>query len=327
VGRIITPIETGAVQRTGRNPVAARCSSTVPLEISREVRREPDDQEPGKKGLYLGADTLVLTVSVSVSRVAFVLVVAVGLVTAAGGAVVVDASEHDADNETVHHQNPDEIGQDGDLGAVQRWLDREMIEIHLDCAENLSLGEAVACERLDEDYPEYLSQYGSVEQDLSGDTETRDTYEQTRENQTDLVEALDEFNETYEEYQAAREAGDEERARELARELQVLAQRIDERGGNLDVLFRRLEETTSQDTDTARESTNETVIRVENIIETVEEETFTPTELSATGAGSPIDFPCRANVSTSLMIRSMRSCAVSTFAKCSSTPVSRATSR
>jgi len=134
------------------------------------------------------------------------LVVGLCLLVAVGGVAVAEASEHTTnrtDNETLH-ENPEEIEGSGDLLSVQNWLGDRMTEIHLNCAENLSLQEEIACDRLDEEYPDYLEQYGSVERDRTGDDETTRTFEQARENQSELAEETQEFRATYEEYQATR---------------------------------------------------------------------------------------------------------------------------
>ena len=70
-----------------------------------------------------------------------VLLVVVGFCVGPGvGAVAVaDASGHGDDNGT-HHERPAEVGEQGDLAAVQAWLAGRMTEIHVDCAEDLTAG-------------------------------------------------------------------------------------------------------------------------------------------------------------------------------------------
>jgi hypothetical protein len=203
------------------------------------------------------------------------------LVGVVGGTLAVGAAEHDADNETIRHEHPDEVRESGDLLEVQRWLADRMTRIHLNCAENLSAGEAAACDRLDGRYADYLEQYASVERERTGNTDSAETFGRIRENQTELAEAVAAFDETHEEYREARAAGDDERAGELARELRELSRRIETLGGNLDVQFRRIERGTGRDAGSARNSTNETVTAVRETVATVETETFAATELTA----------------------------------------------
>jgi hypothetical protein len=222
---------------------------------------------------------------VSRTRVAVLVGLAVGLcllgAATGGGAAAVDADEHDPENETVDHEHPDEVGDDGDLDGIQRWLEGRMTEIHVDCAEDLSVGESVACERLDGEYPDYLDQYGSIERDRTGGSESRNAFEEMRDEQREFAEENEAFEETHEEYREAREAGDEERARELARELRTRSERISELGGSLDSRFAGLENRTGGDLSGAREATNETVERVAETTTEVETETFAPATLTA----------------------------------------------
>ena len=211
-----------------------------------------------------------------------VLLVVVGLCVGLGvGAVAVaDASGHGDDNGT-HHERPAEVGEQGDLAAVQAWLAGRMAEIHVDCAEDISAGEAVACDRLDDDYPDHLDRYVSVERDRTGGNDTARTFEETRNEQKAIANETDAYWDTYEEYQAARATGDRERSRRLARELTERSDRIRALGGSLDERFARLENRTGRDYGDARRATNETVMNVRRTTVGVQETEFTPSRLSA----------------------------------------------
>ncbi len=212
-----------------------------------------------------------------------VLLVVAGLcvVLGVGGAAVVGATDHLDDNGT-QHEHPDEVGDRGDLAAVQDWLAGRMTEIHLDCAANLSTTEQTACDRLDEEYPEYLEQYASVERDRTGNNRTAGTFEETRENQAELAEETESFWEAYEAYQDARAAGDEDRRRRLARELTERSERIETLGGSLAVRFARLEERTGNEYGPDRRTTNDTTMMVLRTTGEVQATEFTPSRLTAT---------------------------------------------
>jgi hypothetical protein len=220
-----------------------------------------------------------------------VLLVVVGLCVGPGvGAVAVaDASGHGDDNGT-HHERPAEVGEQGDLAAVQAWLAGRMTEIHVDCAEDISAGEAVACDRLDDDYPDHLDRYVSVERDRTGGNDTARTFEETRNEQRALANETDAYWDTYEEYQAARAAGDRERSRRLARELTERSDRIRALGGSLDERFARLENRTGRDYGDARRATNETVMDVRRTTVEVQETEFTPSRLSASTTDTTASF-------------------------------------
>ncbi len=212
------------------------------------------------------------------------------------GVAITGASEHDT-----QHEHPDDVGDDGNLTAVQQWLGGRMTEINLDCAENLSLTESVACERLDGEYPEYLSEYGSVERERTGSNETTETLAETGETQRELVNETNEFRETYQEYQAAQEAGDNQRARRLARELQNRSDRIEELSLSLTDLFRQLEAQTGRDMGSAINSTSELAAEVETTTRQVEGDVFTPTDLTADVASETASFRSPATVSGTLV--------------------------
>jgi len=210
-------------------------------------------------------------------------VVGLCLLVGAGGVAVADAAEHttnQTDNRTLH-ENPEEAAERGDLSSVQNWLGGRMSEIHVNCAENLSVGESIACERLDEEYPEFLEQYASVERDRTGEDETARTFEQARDNQSELADETRNFQETYEEYQNAREAGDEERSRRLARELGESAERIEALSDSLNTLFLALESQTGRDFGDALIATNETVEEVLETTAEVQQTEFRPANLTA----------------------------------------------
>lgn len=215
-------------------------------------------------------------------RLGSILVVAgVCLLLGLSGVAVVDATDHRDDNET-RHEHPDEVGDRGDLAAVQDWLAGRMTEIHLDCAANLSTTEQVACDRLDDEYPEYLEQYASVERDRTGENDTAETFAETRETQSELASETESFWETHEEYEAARAAGDETRSRRLARELTERSRRIDDLGGSLTVLFATLEARTGRNYGSAQRATNETTMAVIRTTVEVQRIEFTPSRVTAT---------------------------------------------
>ena len=236
----------------------------------------------------------VLTVSLARSG-AFVWLLIGACLLGAAGATVVGGSEHDAE-----HENPDEVREDGNLTAVQRWLGGEMTEIQLNCAENLSAVDSAACDRLDEEYPDYLSEYVSVERERTGDDETARQYEEAGEQQRQLVEERAEYEEAYQEYQQAREEGDDQRARRLARELQNRSGRITELGDAQIQTYRQLEQRTGRDYDRGINATAAVVAETRNTTRQVERDVFTPTELTATAESGSARFTSPVTISGAL---------------------------
>jgi hypothetical protein len=178
------------------------------------------------------------------------------------------------------HEHPDETGEDGDLAAVERWLGDNMGEIHADCTEGINVGNFDACEDLDEEYKSYLDRYVTVAGDVSGEDgeERAERFNETRQQQAELAELMQEFNRTYESYKEARAAGNETHARAEAREMRRLADRIRELGGEVAVNFRVLDSSVDADLGTAANSTEESTREVVILTESVEQETFERTE-------------------------------------------------
>lgn len=178
------------------------------------------------------------------------------------------------------HEHPDETGDDADLASVERWLGDNMGETHADCTEGINVGNFDACEDLDEEYKSYLDRYVTVAGDVGGEeTEERaERFNETRQQQAELAELMQEFNRTYDDYRNARAAGNETRARAEARELRRLADRIREIGGELAVNFRELDGAVDADLNESANTTHQTTQGVVTLTNSAEQETFETTE-------------------------------------------------
>ena len=134
-------------------------------------------------------------------------------------------------NNTTQQKNPDTVNDDGDLQRVQSHLQSQLLGklntgvIHLD-QEEYERARAVLGDEYSEEYDKYVDVLGET---TGGDGEggpgdgSADAFNQAQENQRELASTVDTFQETQEQYQDARQAGNEERARELAREINQLA--------------------------------------------------------------------------------------------------------
>lgn len=181
----------------------------------------------------------------------------------------------------VDHKHPDEVDESRNLESIERWLSNEISKRHVNCSDGLSVGNFDACEDLDEEYESLLSEYVSVERELEGNTTTAEQFNETRTEQREYARLLNEFNATYREYENARQAGDERRARELARELQALAARIEELGGELNVQFRELDSEAEGNLSRAPESINQSTSEVHRVTAQIESESFEATRIDA----------------------------------------------
>ncbi|ELZ96973.1 hypothetical protein C440_04328 [Haloferax mucosum ATCC BAA-1512] len=126
----------------------------------------------------------------------------------------------------VIHENPDEVDSEDDLDRLASYLTGALNGQIESSTLRLSRGEYEAAKSaLGDEYDTPLRKYVDVEGETAGDGATEE-YETVKETQRDYIDTVSEFQETRREYEAAKQAGDTERARELARRLS----RLDEAG-------------------------------------------------------------------------------------------------
>ncbi|EMA05430.1 DUF4129 domain-containing protein [Haloferax denitrificans] len=124
----------------------------------------------------------------------------------------------------VLHENPDEVGDENRLDRLLSYLSGELNGDIGASALRLSQGEYEAARAaLGDDYDDSLAKYVDVEGETGADR-AGEEYRTVGETQRAYVDTVSEFRETRREYEAARQAGDDDRARELARELTRLAE-------------------------------------------------------------------------------------------------------
>lgn len=211
-------------------------------------------------------------------------VIAMLAVGVAGGAVGDTAGyTQTATNETDEppHEHPDEAAGEGDAAAVADWLAGELGTRLGDSAIEISDGQyEQGSSLLGEDYEERLEQYVEVagetgretpdeEDDRTADERAAEEYGEAREKQAELATLLQEYEATLAEYEAARDAGETDRARELARELLDLGEQIEALGGELSVHYTELGRLVDQNLTEARNrtlsTTNETAQQANQI--------------------------------------------------------------
>lgn len=208
-----------------------------------------------------------------------VLTLCVSLV-AVGGLAPLDVAAQDEDtNETetdAPHAHPDETSAEGDSERVANWLQQRLSGSLGDSTVHLNEGQYdQAREALGDDYDGHLAQYAEVSSE-----EEAEQFEEAQGNQTALIDGVEEYDETYEEYEEARAAGDDERARELARDLDSLSETVDEEGEAVQERQRTIEEETGADTSETRDSIEETRSTVETTQQEVRDTEFITTELT-----------------------------------------------
>jgi len=206
-----------------------------------------------------------------------------GVVAGATGAGErVGAATTPADNDSVRHENPDEAGEDGDLGDVQGWLLERLSGRLGGSVINISQGQYEAAEGLlGERTREYLSEYVDVagETESEEDDETAETINETITRQRNFTRTRGNYSELYGEYLEALENGNIERARRLLRELADLERRLNRTGRNLSRNYREIGNRTGIDFGEERRVINGTVRNVSETLAEAREDLFNETRI------------------------------------------------
>lgn len=228
-------------------------------------------------------------------RLAVVFLALTLVVTGAGAGISVGTTTPDAEssrsfqldrhtptNNTTRHEHPDRISGQQDLVTARRWLAGRMSTQLESCVVEVGLGTTNVCE-FDEEYPDWVRKYVDVaeETDSEDDDRRADVFDRSKGDHQTYSRAVADFTRTYEEYQAAKEAGDDEQARTLARELQRHGDTVTGSGEDMLRDYRVLEEEATVSLDDAKVSVNETLENVSETLAEVETAEFNPTVLRA----------------------------------------------
>ncbi|WP_336330782.1 hypothetical protein [Haloarcula sp. CGMCC 1.2071] len=196
------------------------------------------------------------------------------------------------DNET-QQENPDSVS-DGEYGdETAAWLARTMggrLENSSIALSNEQYEQAQSV--LGDDYDKRLEQYVDVAGDTSSDTDDTAAreFEAARENQRNLTNEVQRYRQQYTAYQAARERGNERKARITARAMERTASNISDRSQELNRNFERIENTTSVDLSSGQTEINETTENVTATQAAIREETLVGTTLTVQARDSTASF-------------------------------------
>lgn len=232
----------------------------------------------------------------------FQAIVGAGVVVGASSADAVDGSVGEmaqatptpTNNTTIQQENPDDVDEAGDSDALQSYLSQQLAEQLGQSSVEISQGQYEEGKSiLGDEYNSTLEKYI----DVAGGTEAdAEQFEAAAENQRELSTAAQQYNETYQEYQAARQAGNETRARELARELDRLAANANESARNLTDSYTRIENSSGADLSGAQQSATNTSSEISQQHEEVVSETFVRTALTVRAPTTTVSFDDPARV-------------------------------
>lgn len=215
---------------------------------------------------------------------------------------VAQQTETPVNNTSVQQENPEEVNEQGDSELLRSYLAKKLAERLGESSVQISQGQYEQGQSvLGDEYDDLLGKYVDVEGG-TGENAGADSFEEASENQQEFGSAVSEYNETYQEYQEAKAAGDSARARELARELDRLADQVNSSGQNVTRSYTAIENTTGTDLSAARANIENTSRAIQQQQATVVAETFVETRLSVRTDAVTVSFDNPAEISGQLVL-------------------------
>ena len=190
----------------------------------------------------------------------------------------------------VPHENPDEIDDEDELDRLLSYLSGRMNSKIGTSTVRLSRGEyAAAKAALGDGYTDSLGKYVDVEGETDRDGAS-ERYETVQETHREYVDTVREFRETEREYRAAKRAGDDERARELARRLTRLANEGERQASTLGTAFESISNQTGGDLSESRTQVESIQANLSEQRDEIARLEFTDTRISVEPHDSSISF-------------------------------------
>lgn len=204
--------------------------------------------------------------------------------------VVVQQSTPSNNTTPVRHQDPDTVSESGDLDAVERHLSRQLSQRLSDSAVEIEQGEYERARALlGSEYDDSLEQYVTVA-DATGNEAAAETLQTATRQQRSFVNETREYQDTRAAYEQAKRDGDQQRARELARQLERQSENVTRRGVALGRTYDTVENRTGADLTEAETATENVIRTVERQQAEIRETEFTETRLQLTADRHNISF-------------------------------------
>jgi rubrerythrin len=183
----------------------------------------------------------------------------------------------------VRHENPENEAQEGDLDAISVQLSRSLSSRLSQSSISISRAEyELAKQYVGEEYRTEAARYVEVAGETPNESDDRvaERFNRTAREQEQFADRLSEFNQTRERYRAAKQAGNESGARDLARELRRIADDLQRTRGDLVTNYNRISDDTSIDLSEETRLINGTVAQRTAEVQQVQDTEFEPTSLS-----------------------------------------------
>ncbi len=212
------------------------------------------------------------------------------------------AQQTQSNNTTVQHERPSEASESGDTQRVSQWIERRLTTQLQGSMVNISRGQYDQARNvLGEEYSSRLEQYVSVAGNGSN-SRANETYQSARQTQRTYLNASQEYQETYDRYEQARREGNTTAAREAARKLERLSQRVGRLNASLQDDYTELQNQTGTDTGNTRLVLENTTTNISTQQATVRSQTFTETRLTAGTNESAVAFDDPSTISGQIQL-------------------------
>ncbi|MFP8891050.1 hypothetical protein ACLI4U_14970 [Natrialbaceae archaeon A-CW2] len=197
-------------------------------------------------------------------------------------------TDDDAENETPRHQNPDEYEGSGDQDGLRQWLGDQLADRLAGSTVALSDGQYdLARSYLDDEYRDLAGQYVEVADE---EDDEPNGFETAQDEQTELIDTLEEYDAVKEAYEEAQAAGNDREARQHARRLLELGDEIESLAEDLDDQHADLEEETDGNLSESRDGLATVTQDVQADRTEIQSEQFVETTLELSSADETISF-------------------------------------
>ena len=212
------------------------------------------------------------------------------LVVQVGFATPAQTTEESKNSTIPQQKNPAEVERANDIPALKANLKQQLSSRVEASTTKLSRGDYNGSRQaVDREYVRNLERFQRLAEVTSGDRDDRtvDRFQEIRREHLEYVDRVERYERTQSAYREARTNGDEARARELARELERIAEDVNRSGSNLTADYDRSRVVTNT---TSPETVREVSSNIEAEQSEIRESTFVETRLTASADDARIAF-------------------------------------
>lgn len=200
-------------------------------------------------------------------------------------------------NSTTLHENPQKADEEGDTQQLKSHLVQFMAQRLGQSMVQLNQSEYQRADQLlGPQYTDALEKYVDVAGETGNGEETATEFERAQNRQQKFTNSTQNYRQIYQKYQEARENGNIQRARKLARQLNNIVKNVNQRGNSLQKSFTRIE----NGTNTNLSQPSQTVTTIQQNISEQQENVldiqFAETEITASTESEQVSFDNPAHI-------------------------------